>query len=62
MCLGNTPRVVMEHYILSSGRNYDACEIAWANMFGKIKKKNNMFVNLDWMLIQKNERCLNVKH
>jgi integrase len=28
MCLGNTPRVVMEHYILSSGRNYDACEIA----------------------------------
>jgi hypothetical protein len=28
MVLGNSVGVVMRHYILSSKRNYDACEIA----------------------------------
>jgi hypothetical protein len=45
MVLGNTPRVVMEHYIISSGKNYDACEIAFAKLNGLVFKTNNMFVN-----------------
>jgi site-specific recombinase XerD len=45
MVLGNTPGVVMNHYILSSGRNYDACEIAYAKMSGVLTKTNNVFVN-----------------
>jgi hypothetical protein len=56
MVLGNTPRVVMQHYILSSERNYDACEIAHANMTGKIEKINNMYINTNWMRIK------NLKH
>jgi hypothetical protein len=32
MVLGNAPRVVQQHYILSSRRNFDACEIASAFM------------------------------
>jgi hypothetical protein len=45
MVLGNTPRVVQQHYILSSRRNFDACEIASAFMKGKVSKSNNMFIN-----------------
>jgi site-specific recombinase XerD len=45
MVLGNTPVVVMNHYILSSGRNYDAIEIAYAHMNNSLVKFNNMFVN-----------------
>jgi hypothetical protein len=45
MVLGNTPGVVMNHYILSSGRNYDAVEIAYARMDNSLVKSNNMFIN-----------------
>ncbi|MDR3330114.1 MAG: hypothetical protein LBS76_02430 [Mycoplasmataceae bacterium] len=51
MVLGNAPRVVQQHYILSSRRNFDACEIASAFMWGKILKSSNMFVNPNWMTI-----------
>jgi hypothetical protein len=45
MVLGNTPGVVMNHYILSSSRNYDAVEIACAKMNNRLEKSQNMFIN-----------------
>jgi hypothetical protein len=46
MVLGNTPRTVMEYYIISSGKNKQASEIAIALADGKIKTAGNMFLNL----------------
>jgi hypothetical protein len=43
MVLGNTPRVVMEHYIISSIRNVDATDVANCLINGTIIKTSNMF-------------------
>ena len=42
MVLDNTPRTVMNHYIISSNRNYDACDIADCVVNGYIVKTNNL--------------------
>ncbi|MDR0341466.1 MAG: site-specific integrase [Mycoplasmataceae bacterium] len=53
MCLGHTNRVCMEHYILSSLRNFDAFELVNSYHEGKIKKITNMFVNKKYLRIIK---------
>ena len=45
MVLGNTPRTVMNHYIISSNGNYDACDIADCVVNGYIVKTNNPHLN-----------------
>jgi hypothetical protein len=57
MVLGNSVGVVMRHYILSSKRNYDACEIAWVKMNGNYKQTANMFYNPAWMNFLKPATC-----
>ncbi|MDR2568256.1 MAG: hypothetical protein LBC44_02980 [Mycoplasmataceae bacterium] len=45
MVLGNTPRTVMDYYIISSNKNKQASEIAIAVADGKIKTVGNMFLS-----------------
>ena len=49
MVLGNTPRTVMNHYIISSNRNYDACDIADCAVNGYIVKTNNLYFNRTYL-------------
>lgn len=45
MVLGNTPRTVMNHYIISSARNYDAVDIANCAINGFVHKIDNLYWN-----------------
>lgn len=45
LILGNTPRVVMEHYIISSIRSFDACCMANSVLNGTFIKVKNLFTN-----------------
>ena len=47
--LGNTPRTVMNHYIISFNRNYDACDIADCAVNGYIVKTNNLYFNRTYL-------------
>ena len=49
MVLDNTPRTVMNHYIISSNRNYDACDIADCAVNGYIVKTNNLYFNRTYL-------------
>ena len=49
MVLGNTPRTVMNHYIISSNRNYDACDIADCAVNDYIVKTNNLYFNRTYL-------------
>ena len=49
MVLGNTPRTVMKHYIISSNKNYDACDIADCAVNGYIVKTNNLYFNRTYL-------------
>ena len=49
MVLGNTPRTVMNHYIISSNRNYDACDIADCAVNGYNVKTNNLYFNRTYL-------------
>ena len=49
MVLRNTPRTVMNHYIISSNRNYDACDIADCVVNGYIVKTNNLYFNRTYL-------------
>jgi site-specific recombinase XerD len=44
MCLGNSPRVCQEYYIISSERNYDAFEIVNSYHNNKLEKTGNMYL------------------
>jgi hypothetical protein len=44
MILGNTPQVVMNHYILSSQRNFDACDMVYGVLGGILNKTNNLYL------------------
>jgi hypothetical protein len=55
MVLGNTSRVVTTYYILSSIRNYDACDIARSLIRGNILKFSNMFLNRNFIQIKKED-------
>jgi hypothetical protein len=48
MVLGNTPKVVMEHYILSSTTNFDATEIGSALGNGTVEKIRNVFLTKNY--------------
>ena len=52
MVLGNTPKTVMNHYIISSTRNYDACDIADCAVNGYINKTNNLYFNNAYLAIK----------
>jgi integrase len=52
LALGNTPRTVLTHYIISSIRNVDATDIANCSMNGTLIKTGNMFLNKDWMQVK----------
>ncbi len=45
MVLGNTPRTVMNHYIISSARNYDAVDIPNCSINGYVHKIDNLYWN-----------------
>jgi site-specific recombinase XerD len=52
LSLGNTDKVCMQHYILSSLRNYDAAEMVNGYVSGTIKKVGNMFMNEKFLKIE----------
>lgn len=56
MVLGNTPKTVMNHYIISSTRNYDACDIADCAVNGHINKTNNLYFNNMYLEVNKGEK------
>jgi hypothetical protein len=45
LVLGNSPKTVMNHYIIASGVNFEACDIANCLADGSIKKTNNIYYN-----------------
>ena len=49
MVLGNTLRTVMNHYIISSNMNYDACDIADCAVNGYNVKTNNLYFNRTYL-------------
>ena len=55
MVLGNTPNVVINHYIISSARNYDACDIANGLIDGYLVKTNNLYFNKSYLSQRKED-------
>lgn len=49
MVLGNTPRTLMNHYIISSARNFDAVDLANCATHGYIQKINNLYWNQTYL-------------
>ena len=49
MVLGNNPRTVINYYIISSARNFDACDIANASCNGRLQKFNNLYFNSQYL-------------
>jgi len=49
LTLGNTVGVVQKHYIISSGRNFDACDMANCAIDGIIVKTSNPYLNPNYM-------------
>lgn len=49
MVLGNTPEVVKRNYILSSQRNFEACDIANCYVSGDVIKKSNVYWDNNWL-------------
>ena len=49
LTLGNTVGVVQKHYILSSGRNFDACDMANCAIDGIVVKTSNPYLNPNYM-------------
>ena len=61
LVLGNTLGVVIKHYIISSARNYDACDIANGAAAGKIIKTANTYWNPNHMKIENQDFNKNKK-
>lgn len=53
LVLGNTVKTCLNHYIISSGVNFDACDIANSMVDGSLNKINNVFFDPNFMRINK---------
>lgn len=49
LTLGNTIGVVQKHYIISSGRNFDACDMANCAVDGIVVRASNPYMNPNYM-------------
>ncbi|GHU33671.1 hypothetical protein FACS1894166_09670 [Bacilli bacterium] len=49
MSLGNSVKVVLDHYVIDSDVNFEACDIANSFLNGSIKKTGNMYVDKSYL-------------